>query len=105
MIGASLLILLAVLVAERWSAGRRAIDAIRERDQSRMEADRLRVALADSTRCVVAMRVAHDGYVRATAAMVAEVSASRSGQAACSSAAGYDATFRDAADRAESNKL
>ena len=105
MIGASLALLLAVLVIERWSAGVRAVDAIRERDQARAEADRLRMALAHVTRCVVVMRVEHEGYVRATASVIAEAAHSQAGRRACEAAAGHDAALRIAADDAERHHL
>jgi homoserine acetyltransferase len=105
MIGASLALLLAVLVVERWSAGGRAIDAIRERDQARAEADRLRVALAHVTRCVIVMRIEHEGYVRATASVMTDAATSRAAQTACETAAGHDAALRSAADDAERHHL
>ena len=99
MIGATLLLLFGVMLLERWSAGRRAVDAIRERDQARMEADRLRVALGDAIRCTVLMARDHDAYVRAVAAVTAEGARSRAGASACEEAAGHHEAFRDTVDR------
>ena len=79
----------------------RAADAIRERDQARAEAVRYRCAVADSVRCIVTMRAAHDGYVRATAALVADVAHSRAGRQACETAAGFDSAFNEAAGFAD----
>ncbi len=96
------LVLLAGLVVLEWHrANVRAADAVRERDQCKAEAVRLRIAVADSVRCIVVMRVAHDGYVRSTSSLVAEVAHSRAGRESCDAAAGFDAAFREAADLAE----
>lgn len=96
------LVLLAGLVVLEWHrANVRAADAIRERDQARAEAIRYRVAVADSVRCIVAMRMAHDGYVRSTSSLVADIAHSRAGRESCEAAASFDAAFREAADLAE----
>ena len=98
MTGAYVWLLFGLLVMEWHRANVRASDAIRERDQARSEAARYRCAVADSVRCIVAMRTAHDGYVRSTAGLIADVAHTRAGRTACETAAGFDAALQDAAD-------